>query len=386
MTLDTGNLRDYQERAVQDILAAVAAGAQSVLLIAPTGSGKTRMISAAVARMGRQCVSYAHRREIVRQIADAMQAASVAVHDAMGVTSARALRAANSSRFDTLFVDEAHHIAAPSYLQLLKAGRNKLILGATATPYRADGAKIGPLFDAVVATESARCLADAGYLAQVSYVAASDVDFAGIKKNIKKDFDATEALERVRISVQAGDVVQSWTDHAHGAPALVYCINQQHCELVREELTEAGKTAAVVTARTRPTERRALIAAFEARELDALINCEIFTEGTDIRGVQTLIMLRPTLSRALYKQMIGRGLRPDVDCIVIDHVGNHARHGDVLNEDVLDTMSRQGAVRDTDAAGRALEVRVGRMAMHIARVEAQLSRIWVPSVFRQGAA
>lgn len=377
-------LRDYQERVVEQVVAAYESGARSILLIAPTGSGKTRMVSAAIAKLNLRCASFAHRREIVKQIGDAMSAAGVAKHYECTTTAAKALKLAAGRDCDALFIDEAHHIAAPSYLALLRAGRGKFVIGATATPYRADGARIDEIFDVVVTTGSARSLSDKGYLANVEYYAASNVDFEGIKRNIKNDFDSDEAFERVRISIQAGDLIRSWSEHAAMAPALIYCINQAHCELVKDELSAAGIKCAVVTSRTKTSERNQSITLFEKKQISALINCEIFTEGTDIKGVHTIVLLRPTLSRSLYKQIIGRGLRPDVDCKVIDHVGNHLRHGDVLNEDELATMRRAGVVKETQGANRAMEVQVGRMAMHIELVEAQMTRVMVPPAFRQG--
>lgn len=379
------SLRDYQSRVVQQVVDAYRLGARSALVIAPTGSGKTRMISEAVRQMNLRCASFAHRREILSQIRVAMRFAGVSTHKESNVSSSSAPTVAASDAFDAVFFDEAHHMAAPSYLRLVNAAKGKFILGATATPYRTDGVRIDTMFDVVVSAGTARDIAAQGYLATVEYFALTDVDFVGIKRTLKNDFDKKQSFERVRISIQAGDVVSSWREHAGLSPALIYCINTEHCELVRGELAASGISAGIVTSRTKIVDRNEMIERFEQGDLKAIINCEIFTEGTDIKGVGTIILLRPTLSRGLYKQIIGRGLRPDVDCKVIDHVGNNKRHGDVLNEDEATIVARTGSARDAIESSKSMAPAIGKMSMHIELVKAELTKIWVPAAFLGGA-
>jgi superfamily II DNA or RNA helicase len=128
---------------------------------------------------------------------------------------------------------------------------------------------------------------------------------------------------------------------------------------VQEELMGKGKKVVVVTGRTRPATRARALQDIETGSIDGIVNCGVFTEGTDIRNIGAVILLRPTMSRALLKQMIGRGLRNDAPLTIIDHVGNLANHKGILEESaedcvdmVADTRWKQErTVVDVDNAG-----------------------------------
>lgn len=334
---------------------------------------------------GRSVLAIAHRVELCKQIDAEFQRQRMRDCTVAGVAAQRTPALLQSGKFDTLFVDEAHHIAAASYRRLAEHRRDMVLIGATATPYRADGASLKPFFDEVVMAPSAQELSHMGYLSDVTYVSSDSVDYAGIKLSKKNEFEEADALRRVRVAVQAGDVVRAWGRYAKGKNALIYAINLEHCESVKAELLAAGVPCDIVSSRAGKRERASLVDRFESRKLRALINCEVFTEGTDLKGVGVITMLRPTNSRGLYKQMIGRGLRPDVSCTVLDHVGNFLRHGNVLVENPLDAMRAARLRRAATATGEvasSLDVKFERMELHVEKIDADLAPIWTPSVFR----
>lgn len=378
-------LREYQADAVRKILAHIQRGAKSVLLVAPTGAGKTKIVSETLRAGRHSAIAVAHRLELCKQLKSELARCGPARFNVFGVQSRGVGAAIQNGDHDVLFIDEVHHAAASSYRRLIENRGDMILIGATATPYRADGASLEHFFDAVVTTPSAKELSEAGFLAPVTYISSDDVDYKGIKLNKLREFEQADALRRVTVAVQAGDLVLSWSKYARSKNALIYGINLEHCERIAAELRRAKVPTGIISSRTSKRERESLISQFESRHLRALVNCEVFTEGTDISGVGAIIMLRPTNSRALYKQMIGRGMRPDTSCVVIDHVGNFIRHGNVLAEDPLNTMRRSGRLSTAHHSGdgqRLAELNVQRMDLHVEKVAAQMKSIWTPSVFR----
>ena len=328
--------RKYQDDAVSGLQWATENGAQRIMLVAPPGSGKTKIVSDFLATVTGNVAAFSHRKEIRDQIHRAFSFAGVK-NFTIHATSARELNERAASTADYVFVDECHHSPAKTFDRVFKAARG-VVIGATATPYRADGAKLKPFFDAVVFTPSVTELSKHGFLSSVDAYEVSNVDFASIKKKVMQEFAMKEAYERVRVVVQSGDVVSAWDKHAHGKKAIIFCTTVQHCHDVQQELSDRGKKIAVVTGTTRPSARQRALQDMESGAIDGIVNCGVFTEGTDIRNVGAVIMLRPTMSRALLKQMIGRGLRNDESLTIIDHVGNLANHRGVLEESAEDCV------------------------------------------------
>lgn len=323
-------LRDYQLKAIEQITS--GGKRKPTLLVAPTGSGKTVMVAESLAHLGMSAVAICHRVEIRRQIEKAF--------DASGVEG-RAISNLNNrikkliKDYDALFIDEAHHMPAETFLRAYELAKKhrKFIIGATATPYRSDKVDISRYFSKYVSCEAIGDLVLGGHIAKVKYHTASSVDFKQIKRIRRDDLKEQDAFNQVRVLVQAGDVCAAWSKYAKNKGALIYCCNQQHVDLVKAELDQAGMKNESITSKTGSTERKDIVAKFESMKIRAIVNCMVLSEGADIKNVGCIIMLRPTASRSLYKQMIGRGMRPDCECSVIDLVGNYELHGDVMDED-----------------------------------------------------
>src|SRR5262249_59811683 len=118
-------------------------------------------------------------------------------------------------------------------------------------------------------------------------------------------------------------VVEGYLLHGAGRPALFFAVNLEHVEQIRAALEQAGVKARAVTGEMTAEERRPLLKAFSRGEVQALVSCEVLTEGYDEPGVGCVVMARPTMSRALYRQCVGWGLRAATgkgkqDCLVLD--------------------------------------------------------------------
>jgi len=374
--------RPYQNSLINKIVSSVNNGAKSILLVAPTGSGKTKIVSKAMNKLNYPTLAFSHRVEIGRQIGEEFKSTGPQIFSVSGIRGPKVKTMLLDKSYKAVFIDEAHHVPAKSYQRLVSGLDGKVLIGATATPYRSDFVSVGKYFDTVIEAPNAKELTEAGYLAEVKYVSSDDVDFSGIKINVRKEYDEIDALNRVRISVQAGDLVKAWSKYAKRRNAIIYCINVEHGEQIAKELELANVPAMLITGKTGKKKREAAIRRFEIGEVRALINCQVFTEGTDVKNVGSIIMLRPTLSRGLYKQMIGRGMRPDLKCIVIDHVGNYMRHGCVLEENPVELMNSAKLAMMPDGNSRGIKLeRVEMMDLHVEKVDSDLKEIWSPSIF-----
>lgn len=304
-------LRDYQTRAIDSVRAAYRAGARAVLLVMPTGAGKTataaQLIAWAVAR-GRACTFVVHRREIVldthRRLASAgvpcgvVMAGERVAQAPVQVCSVQTLAAReHHPRADLVIWDEAHHVAADTYRDIRAQYPAAWHLGLTATPERSDGAPLGDAFEKLIAPISVRELVEAGHLAPIDVIAPQS-----------------------RLTAALGaDPVEALNAHAAGRPAIIFAAGVQESRAYADRL---GPRAAHIDGGTPRAERDAILARFERGDLDAVSNVFVLTEGWDSARAEVCVLARGCGSLAVYLQAIGRvrrtGGRTDKRCTLLD--------------------------------------------------------------------
>lgn len=343
-------LWDYQAEGVQAAREAFASGLDRVLLVAPTGAGKTTVFSYIISRaatLQRRCCVVAHRRELIDQASRRLDLYGIdhgivmANHwrhrplASVQVASIDTLRNRhNLGLFEFIVVDEAHHAAANSYLGFIGRNPAAKVLGVTATPYRADGRGLGDLFQTMLVMAQPRDLVERGFLVPPRIFAPSAPDLDGVSTR-GGDFDQDELEQRCDQAKIIGDVVEHWMKLARGRPTLAFAVSIRHSHHIVEAFREAGIAAAHIDANTPKDERQARQVALAAGQLQVLSNVGIMTEGTDIPAVSCIIHARPTKSLGLYIQITGRGLRrhgEKRDCIVLDHAGLVHQHGTPLDD------------------------------------------------------
>lgn len=341
-------LRDYQQASVEEIRANYRQGIARQLLVSPTGSGKTVLFSFATKNAcdrGLRVWILAHRSEILDQISETLSAVGVShgqirsgtrggdeqVQVASVQTLVRRLSKPGFNAPDLLIIDEAHHAAAGSWVQVMAACPNARVLGVTATPERLDGKGLGGFFDRLVMGPSVSTLIDRGFLAKPAYYQPpkGPVDTSNLHK-IGGDFkrDETEALmDEPSIT---GDAVTHYKRLCPGQRAIAFCVSLKHCASVIAAFNAAGVPAATIDGSMDPEERRALKKSLSDGDLLILASCELVSEGYDLPAVCAAILLRPTASLALHLQQLGRPLRPSPGkdrAIILDHAGNCWKHG-----------------------------------------------------------
>ena len=361
------DLRWYQQRDVERLRQTFGRGRRSVLYVLPTGGGKTVLfcwlIRLAVERGGRVLV-LVHRRELIRQASRSLTRLGVdhglicpgeprierPVQVASVQTIARRLGSYERDAFTLVVVDEAHHAAAGSWSRVLEHFEARR-LGVTATPIRLDGRGLAGHFDDIVVGPSPADLASEGYLA-AARVFAPPIGFDAERTRTRMgDFDAGDAERQIGTVRAMGETVDHFRRLVPNGTAIAFCLSVKHAESVAGEFRRAGISAASIDGSMKGEERDELLERLERGDLRVLTSCSLIGEGVDVPSVSSVILLRPTKSLGLFLQMVGRGLRPSegkAAAIVIDHVGNYARHGHHLDdrEWTLETGVRKRAPRE----------------------------------------
>lgn len=350
-------LEPFQERLLEQIAAARAAGRHRNLLVSATGTGKTVMAAIDYQRLRAQLprarlLFVAHRQEILSQ---ARKTFAYAVRDpAFGeewlagqrptrfehvFASIQSLTANGITQlpprhFDVVILDEFHHAAAASYRQFLEHVQPIELLGLTATPERADGQSVLGWFSGRIAAELRLWDAiDQHRLVPFHYYGVTDgTDLREVPWRRGRGYEVT-ALTQVLTADHA--YVQRVLQQMHAKVAdvsrmraLGFCVSVAHAEFLAREFTAHGVTAAAVSASTAAEQRAAALRDLANGHLRVLFAVDLFNEGVDLPAVDTLLLLRPTESGTLFLQQLGRGLRTDPGksvCTVLDFVGHHRR-------------------------------------------------------------
>ena len=345
------SLRPYQNDAIAAIEAAEQRGVRRPLVALPTGTGKTVIFAELIRRRAGRSLVLAHRDELISQAADKLRtvnpAAKVGVvkaerdEIAAPVVIASIQTLARSSRlarivpnFTTVVVDEAHHATADSYVRTLEhvgsfSSDGPLTLGATATPERADGTALGEIWQEIVYQADILQMIRGHYL----------VDLRAVRVRIEADLDevhtragdlvAAELDTALRAANAPAHAVAAYNEHAPGRKALLFTPTVLLAHDMAEAFCDAGIAAEALDGTTATDMRREILERFRTGETMVVANCAVLTEGFDEQSIDCIIVARPTKSRPLYVQMIGRGTRTwpgKTDCIIIDLVGSTSRH------------------------------------------------------------
>jgi superfamily II DNA or RNA helicase len=362
-------MRDYQREAVEANESAWERGLRRPANVLPTGAGKTVVFAHQAKRYrdrhpGKRVLVLAHRKELVEQAAERLH--DVMPRERIGIVKATRNETlapyvvasvqtlAQSGRRAQLFdvglivVDECHHAAARTYVDVLThfgaletasktggayrgyADDPALALGVTATMIRGDEKALGEIWQDVVYSRSISDMIAKGWLVRPrgKRIRVADLDLRGVRK-LAGDYSGSQLGAALEDSLAPVAVAKAIAEHAPDRPTLLFAPLVSTAELFRDALREAGFTAEVVSDRTPEGERGQIVKAFRRREIQIICNAMLFTEGTDLPLVSCIVVARPTLNPGLYVQMVGRGLRLDQgkdDCLVLDVVGASQKH------------------------------------------------------------
>jgi superfamily II DNA or RNA helicase len=356
------DLRPYQRDALTAIEAATLRGVRRQVVSLPTGSGKTVIFSHLIAGHSGRALILVHRDELIRQTLDKLAMVTQGTARGIGVVKAardehagdvvvasvqtlqretRLQRLAQT--FGLIVVDECHHaLPENSYGRILahlsaNQADGPLTVGYTATPFRANNDPIitvGDLpgcFDEVVYSLPLMGLITQGYL---SPIVAKGIFMEGLNLDAvrTRHGDYVESdLEKALMAADAPEhLVRGYEELAGGRRALVFCPTVGMAYAVEHAFATAGLRAASVVGETPVDARQKVYQQIRAGHLNALVCCLVLTEGFDEPSIDCIMLARPTKSKVLFYQCIGRGLRlwpTKEDCLLIDATGATKRHG-----------------------------------------------------------
>ncbi len=330
-------LRDYQHHAVDDVIATLD---NRPILVSPTGSGKTTMATEIVERLGAPTLWLAHRKELIDQAAERLEAHGLRIGIVMSgyasdpdaqvqVASIQTLIRRDKPHAKLIIVDECHHAAADTYQRVLDEYPGAAVVGLTATPFRLDGRGLGDLFGGLVVAAWADELCDSGFLHKPRVWASKAPDLRGIRV-VAGDYSLGALAERSNTAELNADIIQTWQKHAAGRRTVAFAVDIAHSRAITEAFCEVGVAAEHLDGNTSRTERGEILHRLRTGQTQVVSNCMVLTEGWDLPALECAIIARPTASLNLHLQMIGRVMRAcdgKDGAIVLDHAGNHHVHG-----------------------------------------------------------
>jgi len=366
-------LRPYQEVAVDAACEALDKH-RNTIVVAPTGAGKTIMLSALVGkrhRTGKKVLVMQHRDELVAQnkskfekinpyITTSIVNGTVKHWDGDAVfsmvqTISREKNMAKRPAFDMVVIDESHHAAADTYVRVIKAVKednpNVEIVGFTATPNRGDGKGLRKVFNNCSHQIEITTLIREGFLVPPkTYVV--DCGVRDQLNNVKRkgnDFDMDEVESIMNRRVINNKVVEEWFKYASDRKTVVFCSTIKHAEDLTNTFLDCDVNAELVTGETPKPERAQILHDLAHGDVQVVVNVAVLTEGFDAPPVSCVVLTRPCSQKGTMVQMIGRGLRtvdpeefPDViktDCIVLDFGTSVLTHGSL--EDAVNLDDRE---------------------------------------------
>lgn len=383
--VDPPKLRPYQSRAIDLLRKRVCEGKRRILLVAPTAAGKMTMLASIIRTSSVPVLFIAHRLELIDQCVDQLAR--------LGITNVGVMRA-DDERTDSscstqiasiatlarrrkppaglVLIDEAHRAAADSYLDIIfEHYKEAIILGFTATPTRYDGRPLGNLFEVLDVVCTYAELIKGGFIVEpICFASPQKIDLSGVRIS-GGDYDEEQLGEVMRNTSLVGNLLEHWQRLAHmypkpdGTPGMVegprrrtfiFASGIKHSLDICERFSKAGVKIAHLDGTTPERERRRIIKALGDGDLEAITNVGVLLEGVDVPSAKCVAHARPTRSLVLYRQSVGRILRPwhpgcppgclehpSLAPLLLDHAENMDEHG-APHEDLhweLTTKSRR---------------------------------------------
>ena len=322
---DQLELREYQQEALESLETMRQNRETIALLYHATGTGKTVTAVMDSKRCGGRVLFVTHTMELVNQAYNTFRdlwpevsvgkfADNLKEQDAHVVCGSIQSVALNLEQFredafDYLIIDEAHHASADTYQKVLSYFKPQFTLGLTATPERADDVNILEIFKNTAHKLDIQTAVEIGALVPVrcirihTNIDITKVRFNSVQYNIR-DLDVKICLtERNQL------IVDTWLDYVKDKRTVVFCASVKHAEQIAELFRAAGVAAIAVSGSLKTSERNEQLAKFASGEIKVLCACDLLNEGWDCPQTEVLFMARPTMSKVLYTQQLGRGMR-----------------------------------------------------------------------------
>lgn len=318
-------LREYQQEALRNLQAMRENKETIALLYQATGTGKTVTAVMDAKSVDGRTLFVAHTMELVNQAYQTFQSlwkeASVGKFAnsikeinkdvVCGSIQSIALNLGifKEKDFDYIIIDEAHHATADTYQKVLAYFKPKFLLGLTATPERADDTNILEIFKNTAHKLDIRTAVEIGALVDVRCIRIhTNIDMTQVRFN-SVQYNVRDLDVKICVTERNALIVKTWLDYVKDKRTVVFCASVKHAEQIAAIFKEKGVSAEAVSGSMKTSERNELLAKFAKGELKVLCACDLLNEGWDCPETEVLFMARPTMSKVLYTQQLGRGMR-----------------------------------------------------------------------------
>lgn len=405
-------LRDFQSTAVEKVYEAWTKSA-STIGVAATGLGKTVILGHVIKNLnGGRAMIIAHREELIWQAAEKIERIlgvkpdiEMAEYRAdrhlfsrspVVISTVQTLMAGQGEGrigrfkpedFSCLVIDECHHSTANSYkwiIQHFRKNKDLRVVGFTATPDRTDEEALGQVFDSVAFEYDVQFGISNGWLVPVNqfFVPVNGLDLSTVRTTAG-DLNAGDLSNILEQEKPLHEFASPTVDIVGDRKTLVFAASLAHaerfCEILNRHKSDCARW---VSGKTPKEDRRAMFADYAHKRFQFLVNVGVASEGFDDPGIEVVVMARPTKSRSLYAQMIGRGTRPLPGTVdqyedpadrrmaitesnkpfieVIDFVGNSGKHkligvADILGGNYSDAIVERAA-RNAKESGKSMDM------------------------------
>ena len=345
--LDGANLelKEHQKAALKALEQMRDNSETIALLYHATGTGKTTTVVLDAKRCGGRVLFIAHTQELVDQATkrfrelwvnttvgrycEAIKQPRAHVVCASVQSMALHLEEFKDDDFDYLIVDEAHHAAADTYQKVLAYFKPAFTLGLTATPERADDKSILEIFKNTAHKLDIQTAVEIGELVPVRCIRIhTNIDLTKVRFN-SVQYNIRDLESKIYVPERNKLIVDTWMQYVKDKRTVVFCASVKHAEQIAELFRAKGIQAAAVSGGMKKSERMEFQEKFVNREIQVLCACDLLNEGWDCPEIEVLFMARPTMSKVLYTQQLGRGMRlyaGKESLMVFDFVDNASQY------------------------------------------------------------
>lgn len=334
-------LKEHQKESLENLEKLREDGNSIALLYQATGTGKTVTAVSDAKKFGKKTLFLAHRKELISQAYDTftelwaeadvnMYAAETKAN--YGDVVCGSIQSVNANleqfkpdEFGYIIIDEAHHSSANSYEKILEYFNPEFTLGLTATPERADGEKILDMFKNVAHKLDLQTAVERDVLVPVRCIRIkTNIDLTNVRFNgVKYNFLDLET--KMYIPERNNMIVDSYLNYVKDKKTVIFCVSVNHGEEIAKLLRDKGVSAYSVSGNTNSKKRKETLAQYENGNINVLCACDLLNEGWDSPKTEVLFMARPTMSKTIYLQQLGRGMRKSEgkECLMVfDFVDN----------------------------------------------------------------
>ena len=340
------DLKKHQIEALKPLQAMRDNSETIALLYHVTGTGKTVTAVMDAKNCGGRTLFLAHTQELVNQAAETFRKLwpSVTVgryvesmkqpnaHVVCGSVQSVALHLDEfqDDAFDYLIVDEAHHASADTYQKILSYFKPAFTLGLTATPERTDDGKvILEIFKNTAHKLDIQTAVEIGELVPIRCIRIhTNIDLTKVRFN-SVQYNIRDLESKIYVPERNQLIVDTWLQYVKDKRTVIFCASVKHAQEIAGRLHAAGVAAEAVSGEIKASDRREVLARFEQGVTKVLCACDLLNEGWDCPATEVLFMARPTMSKVLYTQQLGRGMRlsPGKESLMVfDFVDNASQY------------------------------------------------------------